>query len=308
MMLTRVLLVVCAILLASCGSNKSTLSGKKVKDKELISKHDYREQLRKEEVERQKTAELADQSTSIDKNGSGSEKQVLTATSSVQVTVDLIADYIFTYKDIAKQNMADHGIPASITLAQGVLESGSGQGTLSVMANNHFGIKCHTQWDGPSVRHTDDAPDECFRKYESPSESYRDHSLFLTSRSRYSTLFELPKNDYIAWAHGLKKAGYATDPRYAEKLISLIERYSLHQYDQEYLVSIGYEPNQVIKSSISVDDALADTNTNLTTHVVKKGDTLYSISKKYNTSVANVQKINKLKGSNLSIGQVLKIQ
>ncbi|MHC5308966.1 glucosaminidase domain-containing protein [Myroides sp. LJL116] len=309
-MIKRVLFIFCLVVLASCGSKKSTLTGKKVKDKELVSKNAYREELRRKELEKQKQTNTTVASKPESKPSTPSKnnsKEVLTATSSVQVTADLISTYILTYKEVAKSNMADHGIPASITLAQGVLESGSGQGTLARMANNHFGIKCHVEWNGPSVRHTDDAPDECFRKYESPSESYRDHSLFLTSRSRYNTLFELPKSDYKAWAHGLKKAGYATDPKYAEKLISLIERYSLYEYDQELLVSIGqYSKNEVkVDSKPTVSNSSGATSK---THVVKKGDTLYSISKLYNTSVAQVQKINQLKGSMLSIGQVLKIR
>ncbi|MHC5201843.1 glucosaminidase domain-containing protein [Myroides sp. LJL119] len=316
-MVKRVIFFVfCLALLSSCGSNKNGLTGQKVKSQRLISKKAYREELKKKEQERYQYAqqELANKNNSQEKaagkesvksNKTSDKTEVLTATSQVKVTTDLIADYINTYKEVAKQNMEQHGIPASITLAQGVLESGSGQGTLSRNANNHFGIKCHKEWDGPSVRHTDDAPDECFRKYDSPAESYRDHSLFLTSRSRYNSLFDLPKDDYQAWAHGLKKAGYATDPKYAEKLISLIERYSLYQYDKELLTSLGKELGNSQKVSSSNP---GQTSSNAIVHIVKKGDTLYSISKKYNTSVSQVQKNNNLNGSMLSIGQVLKIK
>lgn len=125
------------------------------------------------------------------------------------------------------------GVPASITLAQGLLESGNGQSELARMSNNHFGIKCHNNWKGGKVYYDDDAKGECFRKYSHPSESYRDHSDFLRFRDRYKFLFDYRVTDYKAWAHGLKKAGYATDPAYPKKLIKLIEEYDLHQYDRK---------------------------------------------------------------------------
>ena len=292
-MIKRVFIILCVVFLASCGSKKSSLTGKKIKEKELVSKEAYRAALRAKEV-----ADVQQKALESKKK----ESEVLVATSSVQVTNDIIQEYINSYKEIAKDNMRTHGIPASITLAQGVLESGSGMGTLSRNANNHFGIKCHKEWDGPSVRHTDDAPDECFRKYDNPAESYRDHSLFLVTRSRYSSLFDLQKHDYKGWARGLKNAGYATDPKYADKLISLIDRYTLDQYDKEVLKESGVNVKtaEVKKSPVAK-------NTNATVHVVKKGDTLYSISKRYNTSVSVLQKKNKLSGSNLSIGQKIKI-
>lgn len=122
------------------------------------------------------------------------------------------------------------GIPASITLAQGLLESGAGTGRLAVEANNHFGIKCH-KWTGKTIRHDDDALQECFRAYDKAEDSYHDHSDFLRYSDRYKFLFDIPVTDYKAWAHGLKKAGYATDPKYADKLIGMIERYNLNAYD-----------------------------------------------------------------------------
>lgn len=139
--------------------------------------------------------------------------------------------YIEKYADMAVDEMYRSGVPASITLAQGLLESAAGQSELAVKANNHFAIKCHRSWTGPSVRKDDDMKNECFRKYKSPSESYRDHSDFLRYNDRYKFLFELEITDYKGWAHGLKKAGYATDKEYAPKLIDLIERYALHEYD-----------------------------------------------------------------------------
>ena len=140
--------------------------------------------------------------------------------------------YIEKFHAIAIKQQKEHGIPASIILAQGLLESGAGRGILATEANNHFGIKCH-DWTGKKIYKDDDEKNECFRKYRHAEESYEDHSLFLVNRPRYSSLFLLNPTDYVSWAHGLKAAGYATDPAYAQKLINLIERYGLHQYDIE---------------------------------------------------------------------------
>ena len=140
--------------------------------------------------------------------------------------------YITQYSSIAKDEMRAHKIPASITLAQGILESGMGHGRLAKEGNNHFGIKCHEEWKGKQIYHDDDKKGECFRSYKNPLRSYRDHSLFLVERDRYSSLFKLNRKDYESWALGLKAAGYATDPKYAEKLISLIERFKLNRFDE----------------------------------------------------------------------------
>ena len=145
---------------------------------------------------------------------------------------DKIKLYIKKFAPAAVKNMRFYKIPASITLAQGVLESGHGESTLAKKANNHFGIKCHKGWKGRSIRHDDDEENECFRSYKNPLKSYRDHSLFLVDRDRYNALFELKRKDYKGWAKGLKAAGYATDPKYAEKLISLIERFNLTRFDE----------------------------------------------------------------------------
>ena len=139
--------------------------------------------------------------------------------------------YIDAYKGIVIQDMRTYGIPASIKLAQAILESRAGQSTLAKEANNHFGIKCHKEWSGRTYRMDDDAPNECFRRYDNPVESFRDHSEFLTSRDRYRLLFSLDIQDYRAWANGLKSAGYATNTKYPTMLITIIERYSLNQYD-----------------------------------------------------------------------------
>ena len=141
--------------------------------------------------------------------------------------------YIEKYSKIAVAEMYRSGVPASITLAQGLLESGYGRSELALKSNNHFGIKCHNGWQGGRVYHDDDARGECFRKYDDPEDSYRDHSDFLRYRDRYKFLFEYEITDYKSWAYGLKKAGYATDPSYPTKLIKLIEDYQLHQYDKQ---------------------------------------------------------------------------
>lgn len=139
-------------------------------------------------------------------------------------------EFIKRYKHIAIKEMERTGIPASIKLAQGILESGCGESDLSCQANNHFGIKCH-DWTGPSYQMDDDTANECFRKYKSPEQSWVDHSTFLTTRPRYSSLFDIPTTDYKAWARGLKAAGYATNPVYAEKLIKIIEEEELYRFD-----------------------------------------------------------------------------
>ena len=192
-------------------------------------------------------------------------------------------DYINYYSSIAMDEMIQFGIPASITLAQGILESGAGRGTLAVQANNHFGIKCH-DWTGKKIFHDDDKKQECFRKYDNPEYSYRDHSIFLSNRGRYSFLFDLKKDDYKKWARGLKKAGYATDPKYSQKLIDLIERYELYKYD-----------NKVLKKKNKL-------------YKVKRGDTVYSISKKFQMPVDLIIKMNNIKDYELSVGETIIIK
>ena len=145
--------------------------------------------------------------------------------------------YIEEFAALAVSEMYRSGVPASITLAQGMLESGNGQSALARQSNNHFGIKCHNNWGGDKVYHDDDEKGECFRKYPHPSESYRDHSDFLRYRDRYKFLFDYKVTDYKAWAYGLKKAGYATDPKYPVKLINIIEQYDLYIYDTKPLSS-----------------------------------------------------------------------
>ncbi len=162
---------------------------------------------------------------------------VITAGTSSASAAATASAYIQSYRDLAVNEMKRTGVPASITLAQGMLESDYGRSTLARTANNHFGIKCHNDWKGQSVRQHDDRRNECFRKYQRTEDSFYDHSDFLRSGSRYSFLFDLDPKDYKAWAHGLKKAGYATNPDYAHLLIRKIEENNLHLYDGLYTAS-----------------------------------------------------------------------
>jgi len=228
--------------------------------------------------------------------------ETIQSTSKTVVYSNVVEGYVQEYKGIAMGNMENYGIPASIILAQGILESGAGNGDLALSANNHFGIKCHTGWTGETVKHDDDSDQECFRKYKDPAESYKDHALFLTGRSRYSALFSLPKGDYEAWAKGLRSAGYATDPKYPEKLISYIERYNLHQYDAQVL-GTTYVP---IESQTSKTVALGNVEAGL--YEVQKGDTMYSISKKFNLTVEELKERNNLSDNALAIGQKIKVK
>lgn len=320
-----------AILMFSCGSKKVVTKKKpssKTKTELIVKKNSPRTDSKKENKE-----EIV--------NG-------------VPVKINSTAQYIALFKTIAQEEMRLYNIPASITLAQGILESNSGKGRLAVEANNHFGIKCH-EWTGEKIYHDDDAAQECFRKYNDSKYSYRDHSLFL-QKLRYAGLFKLKKEDYKGWARELRKAGYATDVKYPEKLISLIERYNLDAYDKEvlgdayvkyeeeigdfsmYYVEKGDSMYSISKKfNMTVDELLAMNNLSTTAlsvgqklslnknakqiavvesqsktfvnrfHTVQKGDTLYSISKQYNMTVIELQKINGLKDSTLNIGQKLQI-
>ncbi|BFM43906.1 glucosaminidase domain-containing protein [Flavobacterium sp. CFS9] len=237
--------------------------------------------------------------------------EVIQSTSKTVVTSDLINNYILQYKDIAIGNMQKYGIPASIILAQGILESGAGKGDLALEANNHFGIKCHKDWLGESVRHDDDSAQECFRKYTEASESYRDHALFLVGKNRYATLFTYEKDDYKSWAKGLRAAGYATDPNYPDKLISYIERYNLHQYDCQ-VTGKSYKPfekSAPVRSSSASSNTPSSSNSNdPNLYEVQKGDTLYSISKKFNVLVDDLKQKNNLSDNAISIGQKLRVK
>ena len=219
-------------------------------------------------------------------------------------------DYIERFRHIAVQEMNKYGIPASITLAQGLLESGNGNSSLAVQANNHFGIKCNSDWKGRTIYKDDDAVGECFRVYNTPEESYRDHSEFLL-RKRYAPLFQLDRNDYEGWAHGLKKAGYATNPRYAELLISLIERYELHQFDKgETILAKERREEKVlaeVAENVPGDRKLAEAKPPVSVRIyeVKAGETLYSIARRFGLTADELKSLNGLQSEKINIGQLL---
>ena len=209
-------------------------------------------------------------------------------------------EYIKKYRDLAVSEMKKYHIPASITLAQGLLESGAGQSALARKSNNHFGIKCGSDWKGKTVSHDDDARGECFRAYKHPKQSYEDHSKFLVGRSRYASLFKLKITDYKGWARGLKKAGYATDPRYAQRLIDIIELYGLDKYDKKGGLKWMKEnpnPHQPYVAN------------GLLYIVVRSGDTWKSISKEFDISQSKLRKYNDLyKGYALQVGDILYLE
>jgi len=260
-----VTILLCAIVF-SCGSRKRTVTKKK--------------------SDRHKTEQVSVDHESTPEEIPAEDTPVVT---SYQNATEA---YIANFNAIAMEEMRKYKIPASITLAQGILESGSARGRLAVEANNHFGIKCH-EWTGDKIYHDDDRSQECFRKYEHAEQSYEDHSKFLTERKRYENLFQLGEDDYRAWAKGLRAAGYATDRRYPEKLIDLIERFQLHKYD-------GIVLNQ--------PDKVYEPETTEITHEVVKGDTLYSLAKRYDVSIELIQKLNNMTNNNLKIGQILIIK
>lgn len=225
-------------------------------------------------------------------------------------------DYINKYKDIAIYQMKSQGVPASIILAQGLLESDNGNSKLAVKANNHFGIKCHKGWNGSTFYQDDDAKNECFRKYSNPERSYRDHSDFLRGARRYSTLFDLKPTDYKGWANGLKKAGYATNPNYANMLIKIIEENKLYIYDQGIAVEVQ-SPTKGLGELVDIDHFVIDMNNQRKVYSrnrikyikAKKDDTFESLTKELELLPWQLLKYNELtKDSSLRDGQELYIQ
>ncbi len=255
--------------------------------------------------------------------------------------------YIEEFKAVAMQEMNTYGIPASITLAQGIVESGSGNSSLARFANNHFGIKCTSEWKGKGYFKDDDQANDCFRVYKDARESYKDHSEFL-KRKRYSFLFELDKNDYKNWALGLKQAGYATNPKYPDMLIGIIEKYQLYQYDtpeseteklkredrvfteinanmpKEYkkFTPVDAPPSKLVLkvpdttqvNPVKIVAIISSASTTASggavsptdkTYIVKQGDTLYNISKRFNISIDDLKSINSLSADGIKIGQKL---
>ena len=217
--------------------------------------------------------------------------------------------YIDKYKGIAIQEMNLYGIPASITLAQGLFESGSGNGELARVANNHFGIKCTPAWDGKTYYKNDDNPNDCFRVYDKAEDSFRDHSLFLKKRKNYASLFDLAPTDYKGWAKGLKKAGYATNPNYPSLLINLIQKYNLDQYDNPRSANRNKPDTVFVKrdpdSVATPPDTTSPNAPDNKTYTVQQGDTLYNISKRFGLTVDDLKTLNNLAGNNIKIGQKL---
>lgn len=222
-------------------------------------------------------------------------------------------EYIEKYKDDAVREMLVSGVPASITLAQGMLESGNGNSALAVYANNHFGIKCHVGWTGETYIQDDDEKNECFRKYASVYDSYLDHSSFLRTRSRYASLFDLKITDYKGWARGLKAAGYATDSRYADRLIEIIERNKLNQYDKVE----GAAAKPVTPDSKQIPTAVSATpskrevfeNNGVEYVIVKKGDTFLKLAEELKLAFPELIRYNDLKrNETLRPGQLLYIE
>ena len=198
-------------------------------------------------------------------------------------------DYIRNFKDMAINEMHIYRIPASITLAQGILESASGMSKLATEANNHFGIKCHVNWNGQKTYHDDDEKQECFRKYDSVKDSYRDHSIFLSDRKRYSFLFDLRTDDYKGWAKGLQKAGYATSKTYSKKLIELIKKYNLDSFDDskksnQVFVNDNHS-NKNQKTEFFTDNFIKYV-------IVEQGQTISDIAEKYELWIWEILKYN----------------
>lgn len=284
-------IVIGLLIISSCGTSRSTSN--KVKKKEVDIREDY----------------LYSKSDDIFRSYKSENKGKVN---------DFTVAYIETYKNIAIDKMEKYKIPASITLAQGILESGNGLSTLAKKSNNHFGIKCHSGWKGKRVYHDDDKKGECFRKYPTAEGSFNDHSKFLTGRGRYEFLFDLKPDDYKAWAKGLKKAGYATDRKYPKKLISFIETFELYEYDELVLDEKAYRKyvknedpewskersraEYTTESYASVENKIDDDDVFIT---VVKGDTLYSIARNNKLSVEELKRINGLDTNEISIGMKL---
>lgn len=231
------------------------------------------------------------------------ETPITTKKSETPIT-DATLAYIEKYKNTAMEEMQIYKIPASITLAQGILESSSGRSELTNKSNNHFGIKCHKGWEGDKTYHDDDHKGECFRVYEDPRKSFRDHSLFLAYRTRYSKLFKYKQGDYVSWAKGLSEAGYATDRRYPAKLIALIEKYELHKYDAQVLGK-AFEVDKILEEEVLVEATKPQNTSTSEIHVVEPQQTLYSIAKSYGLAVDELKAINNLNTNNIFVGQEL---
>ena len=281
-----------SLFIVSCGSKKTVVKSKKKSPKETTYIKKLPSVKQKEHVKK------------LVKKNKKLNKYTLT--------------YIKRFAPLAVIKMHEYKIPASITLAQGILESGNGRSTLASKSNNHFGIKCHRGWTGKRVYHDDDKKDDCFRKYKYVENSYDDHSKFLTGRKRYAFLFKYRTSDYKRWARGLKKAGYATDRKYPTKLIKIIQDYKLYEFDKIKKSDLKKYRKQLKKRKPVVVSVKVPAKTTKKTsknkssskgvYVVRKGDTLYSISRKTGVSVKKIKKLNGLKNNTIHIGRRLKLK
>lgn len=236
-------------------------------------------------------------------------------------------DYIDIFAKLAIQEMNEYHVPASITMAQACLESGNGNSVLARDGNNHFGIKCNSSWSGPSIRKDDETRNECFRKYATAIESFRDHSKFLTGGMRYQFLFDYNIKDYRKWAYGLKKAGYATDPQYPERLIKIIEEFQLHKLDEYFNSSASYVRPERLgavkkstgrhKTGIGIDDFSinpyvnrnVERRNNVKAFVAKEGDTYEQIAAEFSMKEWEIYKYNDVEpGARLEVGSIVYIQ
>ena len=220
------------------------------------------------------------------------------------------SEYVDHWKATAIQQMIDNNIPASITLAQGILESGSGNSALAISGNNHFGIKCHG-WTGKKMYLDDDTDNECFRVYKTADQSYKDHSEFLMGYSRYAFLFTYDVTDYKSWAKGLKKAGYATNPKYPDLLIGIIEDLNLDQYDRNGLLSEGYKSELITSTDVYSNKHSVVVHESKVKYVmVQKGDTFYKISKEFGLNLSQLYRYNNFDGNKdvLEEGDIVYIQ
>ena len=220
------------------------------------------------------------------------------------------SEYVDHWKATAIQQMIDNNIPASITLAQGILESGSGNSALAISGNNHFGIKCHG-WTGKKMYLDDDTDNECFRVYKTADQSYKDHSEFLMGYSRYAFLFTYDVTDYKSWAKGLKKAGYATNPKYPDLLIGIIEDLNLDQYDRNELLSEGYKPELIASTDVYSNKHNVVLHESKVKYILaQKGDTFYKISKEFGLNLSQLYRYNNFDGNKdvLEEGDIIYIQ
>ncbi|WP_299059875.1 glucosaminidase domain-containing protein [uncultured Polaribacter sp.] len=285
----RIVFYVCLCFLASCNSPKKAVFNKKKPVKASTEKVVQKVTQKQPKKQPKQVVKQVNKKVSSEKKVTKITKKIANKNPNLN---GVTLAYIKNYASIAVSEMHKSRIPASITLAQGILESGNGRSELASKSNNHFGIKCHSQWQGDRVYHDDDTAGECFRKYKYVKSSYRDHSAFLTDRSRYAFLFNYKITDYKSWARGLKKAGYASDKNYPNKLINLIEKYSLYEFDK------GAGTSKTLPSKTVVANY----------YKVKQGDTLYSIARLFGTSVARIKALNNLGNSQISIGQDLLVE